>query len=295
MSHTHHHHHHSSQKTTSIVWALVLNATFCIVEIIAGVLSNSMAILSDALHDLGDTIALASALFFEKYSLKSADDSYTFGYRRFSVLSAIINSSILLIGSIGITIFSVQRLFAPEIVSSEIMFWMSIGGIVINGFAMHKLSPHSHSHNHSVLSLHLLEDVLGWVAILIGSIVIYFTQWYIIDPILSVCVSLYIGFNAVKSIQSALRIFLQAVPKNLNSLEVQEKLEQVPNIISIHSFRVWTLDDENHIVSFHAVVEPHLSPNELIVVKQSLKKITSYHHIRQTTIEFEFKTEICEG
>lgn len=294
MSHNHHHH-NSQQKTSSIVWALLLNASFCVVEIIAGLLSNSMAILSDAVHDLGDTIALASALFFERFSLKSPDDSYTFGYRRFSVLSAIINSIILLLGSIAITFFSIQRLFAPETVSYVIMFWISIAGIGINGFAMHKLTPHSHSHNHSVLSLHLLEDVLGWVAILIGSIVMYFTQWYIIDPILSICVSVYIGMNAIKSIQSTLRIFLQAVPKNLNSQEVQDSLNKVPNILSIHSFRVWTLDDENHIVSFHAVVEPNLSPNDLILLKQNLKKITSHHHIRQTTIEFEFKTEICQG
>lgn len=294
MSHSHNHH-HSHQKTSSIIWALVLNASFCVVEIIAGLLSNSMAILSDAVHDLGDTIALASALFFEKFSLKSADDSFTFGYRRFSVLSAIINSIILVIGSLGILIFSVQRLFAPQEVSSQIMFWVAIGGIAVNGFAMHKLRPHSHSHNHSVLSLHLLEDVLGWVAILIGSIIIYFTQWYIVDPILSICVSVYIGFHSLQSIQSALRIFLQAVPKDLNSQEVQRQLEKVPNILSIHSFRVWTLDDENHIVSFHAVVESNLTSYDLILVKQSLKKITSHHHIQQTTIEFEFKIEICEG
>ncbi len=294
MSNTHTHN-HNQKKTSSIVWALVLNASFCIVEIIAGLLSNSMAILSDAVHDLGDTIALGSALFFEHYSLKSADDSYTFGYRRFSVLSAIINSIILLIGSIVITFFSVQRLFTPEVVSSEIMFWVAIAGIAINGFAMQKLHPHSHSHNHSVLSLHLLEDVLGWVAVLIGSILIYLTQWYIIDPILSIGVSFYIGIHAFKSIQSALRIFLQAVPKNLNSQEIQQLLTQVPNIVSIHSFRVWTLDDENHIVSFHAVVEPHLSPNEMILLKQALKKITSHHHISQTTIEFEFKNEDCKG
>lgn len=294
MSNTHTHN-HNQQKTSSIIWALVLNASFCIVEIIAGLLSNSMAILSDAVHDLGDTIALGSALFFEHFSLRSADDSYTFGYRRFSVLSAIINSIILLFGSFLITFFSVKRLFAPEVVSSEIMFWVAIGGIVINWFALQKLRPHSHSHNHSVLSLHLLEDVLGWVAVLIGSILIYFTQWYIIDPILSIAVSLYIGIHAFKSIQSALRIFLQAVPKNLNSHEIQQLLTQVPNILSIHSFRVWTLDDENHIVSFHAVVEPHLPPNEMILLKQALKKITSHHHISQTTIEFEFNNEDCKG
>lgn len=292
MSHSHHHDIKES-KTTSIVWALVLNGSFCILELIAGIFSNSLSILSDAVHDLGDTIALGSALFFEKHSTKSPDTSFTFGYRRFSVLSAFVNSLILFGGSVGIIIVSLQRLFHPEVVSSEIMFWMSIVGIIVNVFAMSKLRPHSHSHNHSVLSLHLLEDVLGWVAVFIGSIIIYFTHWYIIDPILSICVSVYIGFNAQKSVRSVLRIFLQGVPTTIDINKVQQTINEIPNILSIHSFRIWTLDDEDHIVSFHVVVDASMSSTDLIILKHAIKKVTALHHIHQTTVEFEFNTEIC--
>jgi len=292
-----HNHNHSTEenKTSSILWALILNAGFSVVEIIGGIFSNSFAILSEAVHDLGDTIALATALIFEKYSFKSADTTFTFGYRRFSVLSAMINSLILLGGSFGIIIVSFQRLFHPEIVDSVLMIWISIFGIAINFLAMLKLRPHSHSHNHSVLALHLLEDVLGWVAIFIGSIIIYFTDWYILDPILSISVSLYIGFNASKSVRSVLMIFLQAVPKNIDLEKITKSLEDVPQIISIHSLRIWTLDDEKHIISFHAVLKSSISSEELIIVKHELKKTTAVFNVTQTTVEFEFESEICKG
>lgn len=199
MHHHHHgHHHHHHHSTGNIKVAFFLNLGFAIIEIIGGLFTNSLAILSDALHDLGDSLSLGLAWYFQKYSEKERDQKYTYGYQRFSLLGAYINTIILIIGSIFIIQKSVTRILHPEEVEALGMILLAILGILVNAAAVLKLQKGT-SLNEKVVTLHLMEDILGWVVVLLGSILMYFIYLPIIDPILSLGISIYILYNAFKN------------------------------------------------------------------------------------------------
>jgi cobalt-zinc-cadmium efflux system protein len=197
MGQNHHHHDHNS-STENIRTAFFLNLFFAIVEFIGGVYTNSLAITSDAIHDLGDSISLGMAWYFQKLSNKKATKIYSYGFKRFSLLGAIINSIILLIGSIFIIIESIPRIITPEHSDAKGMMWFAILGIIVNGAAVLKLRTGT-SINERVVSLHMLEDVLGWVAVLVASIIMQFWDIPILDPILSLLIALYILSNIFKN------------------------------------------------------------------------------------------------
>jgi cobalt-zinc-cadmium efflux system protein len=219
MSDHHDHHHH----TGNIRAAFFLNLFFTIIEIVGGIFTNSVAILSDALHDLGDSISLGLSWYFQKLSQKKRDHRFTFGYKRFSIFGAIINSIVLVIGSLFIIIESFPRLLNPQQPNAEGMILLSILGILVNGAAFLKLKKGT-SLNEKVVSLHLLEDVLGWVAVLIASIVMMYFDVPILDPLLSLLIAAYILFNVFKNLKSALKIILQAIPSNIDLGKIENKV-----------------------------------------------------------------------
>lgn len=207
-------HDHEHGREGNIKIAFFLNLFFTILEIIGGLWTNSMAILSDALHDLGDSISLGMAWYFEKYSQKGPDEFFSFGYARFSLLGALINSMVLIIGSILVLSRSIPRIFQPESVNAEGMLVFAILGIAINGLAAIRLRKGT-SLNEKVVSWHLLEDVLGWIAVLAVSIALLFIDLPILDPILSILITLFVLFNVIKNIKAVMHVFLQGVPKNI--------------------------------------------------------------------------------
>ena len=206
--HTNHHdhfedqhgriHHHHAIKNLKVAFAL--NFTFTFIEVIGGFLTNSIAILSDALHDLGDTLAIGLSWYFQKLSGKSRSQKFSYGYKRFSLVSALISAIILLVGSVLIIYKAIPRLINPEIVHVKGMFVIAILGVLVNGIAVLRLKK-GHSSNERVVMLHLLEDVLGWLAVLFGSVLMYFFDWPIIDPILSIMIATFILWNALKNIK----------------------------------------------------------------------------------------------
>jgi cobalt-zinc-cadmium efflux system protein len=289
----HHHHHHHSGK--GIKTAFFLNLSFSIIEIIGGVLTNSVAILSDAVHDLGDAAAIGLAWIFENYSQKGSNKSYTYGYGRLSIVSALITSVILLSGSIFIIVEAVPRLINPESVQVEGMVLMAILGVIVNGAAVLNLKKNeSSSLNQKAILLHLMEDVLGWVAVLAGSIIMYFTEWQIIDPILSLGISVYILFNVYKMLKSIFKVFLQATPDNINISDLENKLKNLPDINSVHDLHIWTLDNEYHILTLHLVVVEEVTIDQIEKIKQDARDILSKEGIKHATIEIETTSENCE-
>ena len=191
MGHDHHHGHHHQHDTKNISTAFFLNLAFTIIEIIGGLMTNSVAIMSDALHDLGDSLSLGLAWYFQKVAKKGRDKTFSYGYKRFSVLGAMINAIVLVVGSVFILQETIPRLWQPETPNVQGMFWLAILGIVVNGAAVLKLQKGT-SLNEKVISLHLLEDVLGWAAVLVGSVLMYFFDLPIIDPLLSIGIAIFI-------------------------------------------------------------------------------------------------------
>ncbi|MFO7862778.1 MAG: cation diffusion facilitator family transporter, partial [Salinivirgaceae bacterium] len=250
-----HHHMHEGQ-TRNIRFAFILNLLFAIVEIIGGLLTNSVAILADAVHDLGDSLSLGASWFFEKYSTKKKNRIYPYGYRRFSLLGALINAIVLIGGTVYVLTEIVQRLFQPQEVVTEGMFALAIVGVAINGIAAFRLSRNS-SLNSRMVMLHLLEDVLGWAAVLVASITIHFTGWHSIDAWLSLFIAIWVLYNASKGLKQVMKVLLQSTPLNFDFEKASTFVEEIDGVRNFHDLRVWTLDGERHVGSMHLVIDPN--------------------------------------
>ncbi|NLY20414.1 MAG: cation transporter [Tissierellia bacterium] len=296
MAHDHkhnhgHHHHHDTGGNIGI--AFILNLSFTIIEIIGGYYTNSIAIISDAVHDLGDSLSLGLAWYFQKISQKDKNKQYTYGYKRFSLLGAIINSIVLVVGSMYILTEALPRLFTPQETNSKGMFILAIIGIVINGAAVLKTSGGS-SINERVVSLHLLEDVLGWVAVLVGSIIMHFTGLTIIDPILSILIACFVLINVVKNIKGVIPILLQGTPIDVDIEHIVERLGKLKDVSSIHDFHIWSLDEEYNILTIHIKVHESKNMLDLVELKREIRTILQEEGIQHATIEFELPEEDWE-
>ena len=275
--------------------ALILNIFFTCIEFIGGLYTNSVAILSDAIHDLGDSIAIGASLLLEKYSDKGRTSTFSYGKRRFSTLAAFITSLVLLVGSVVILVEAVPRFFTIEPVKTSGMIWLALAGILFNGAAVVRLrSGNQGSLNQRAVMLHLMEDVLGWIAVLAGAIIMYFTKWYWIDPLLSAAIALFIFYNACRNIISALAIFLQATPASVNEQAIISNLKSLPDVVGVHDVHCWTIDGEKNILSLHLVVKKSMDISRLQGLLQKAKDIISAENVQHPTIQVETDDTPCE-
>lgn len=270
--HTHLTHNHENQGNIKV--AFFLNLSFTIAEIIGGLWTNSVAILSDAVHDLGDSLSLGLAWYFDAFSKKGPDEKYSFGYARFSLLAALINSLVLVGGSVLVLTRSVPRIFNPEPIDAKGMFVFAILGILINGLAVLKLKKGT-SLNEKVVSWHLMEDVLGWVVILVASIVLMFVDIPILDPILSVLITIYVLFHVLKNLKEILNVFLQGVPKNFSISEIEQAIASIAGINSAHHTHIWSLEGEKNMLSTHILVNEEIGNGDLVRLKQEVRDLLS--------------------
>lgn len=287
--HDHPHSDHSDVKNLKL--AFFLNLGFTIIELIGGLFTNSLAILSDALHDFGDSMSLGLAWYLQIVSKKGKTKKFTYGYRRFSLLGAIINSLVLIVGSIVILYRAIPRLMHPEEAQAEGMMVLAVLGIIVNGLAVMRLRK-GKSINEKVVSLHLLEDVLGWVAVLIGAIVIYFTHWYIIDPILSLGIMLYVLYNIYHNIKESVEIILQAAPSSISIDKVEELILTVEGVTGSHEVHLWTLDGEKGILTAHILIHQDYK-DKTASIKRKIKQLMLQHGIDHCTLELEMSMEEC--
>jgi cobalt-zinc-cadmium efflux system protein len=290
-----HHHNHGHHHTTgNIKVAFFLNLAFTIIEFIGGFYTNSLAIMSDAVHDLGDSLSLGMSWYFQKLSNKKANKYFSYGYGRFSLLGAIINSVVLIIGAIYIIKEAIPRIMSPEVSDAKGMMWFAILGIIVNGAAVLKLKKGT-SINERVVSLHLLEDVLGWVAVLIASIIMQFWDLPILDPILSVLIAGYVLFNVFKNIKQAFKIILQGVPNELSTSDIEKELLAIADIENVHDCHLWTMDGEFNIATIHIRVnDPDFTWEKAKILKQKIRKVLhDTFNLEHVTLELESSIEDC--
>jgi len=286
------HNHHHTDSSKRIGYVFFLNLFFTIIEFIGGWLTNSTAIMADAVHDLGDTLSIGLAWILGKLSSKSATHHFTYGYSRLSLLGALINGLVLTAGSIWVLNEAIPRLFNPEMPHAQGMFLLAILGVTINGYAAFKLSK-GKTLNERVLNWHLMEDVLGWVAVLIVSIVLLFVNWPILDPVLSIAFTLFILFNVARNLISTARIFLQATPDESMSATIYDKLLSLQHIEAVHHLHLWSLDGEHHVLTAHLVLDKPVDMNLQASIKQNITLELSEFNLAHTTIEFEQPCEPC--
>lgn len=288
MAHNHSHDHSSKNLKT----AFFLNLGFTIFELIGGYYVNSVAIISDAIHDLGDSLSLGTSWYLDIKSKQSPTKAFSFGYRRFSLLGALINSIVLIAGSIYVIKEAIGRILNPESSDATGMLIFAIIGVAVNGYAAWKLSK-GKTLNERVISWHLLEDVLGWTAILIVSIVLHFKDIQYLDPALSLLITIYILWNVVSRLKETLVIFLQGEPVDVDRDLIEREILQIEHVESIHHTHIWSLDGEHHVFTTHLKLGPIQDLNEMLSIKNQVKEIMKKYPFEHYTIETEIDAERC--
>ena len=272
----------------NILLAFILNLSFSIFEFFGGLFTNSVAILSDSLHDLGDALSIGISFFLEKKSKKKANNKYTYGYIRYSVLGGVITTTILLVGSTLVIIGAIKRLFDPVEVNYSGMIIFAIVGVLLNFIAAY-VTREGDSINQKSVNLHMLEDVLGWVVVLIGAIIMNFTDITILDPLMSIGVALFIFINALKNLKIILDLFLEKAPNDVDIEEVKEHLLKIKGIDDIHHIHVWSIDGYNNYATMHIVTKS----KDIKELKQLVRQELEEHNICHAVLETE--DEACEN
>ena len=270
--------------TKGAVWlAFFLNLSYAIIEFIAGGVFGSSAVLADSVHDLGDAIAIGVSAVLETISNREEDSQYTLGYKRFSLLGALVTAVILMTGSVLVILENITKLFHPQPVNDEGILWLGIIAVSINVLASLVVRK-GKTKNESILSLHFLEDTLGWLAVILMAIVLRFTDWYILDPLLSLVISIFILSKAIPRFWSTLKIFLDAVPEGVDIKQVKSDLEQLDHVASLNQLNLWTMDglEKNAIV--HVCLK---EIEQMEVCKESIRSILKDCGFQNITIEVD--------
>lgn len=271
----------------NILIAFVLNLLFAIIEFVGGAVTGSVAILSDAVHDMGDSAGIGVSFFLERKSKKQPDGTYTYGYTRYSVVGSTITTLILIVGSVTVVYNAVYRLFHPAEIHYDGMILFAVIGTVVN-FAAAWFTKGSASLNQKAVNLHMLEDVLGWLVVLLGAVIMRFTDLSVIDPVMSIAVAAFILFNALKNIRKALDVFLEKTPCGINVEELQAHLEDIDGVQSVHHIHIWSMDGQNNYATMHVVTaaDGH-------TVKEKIREELKEHGIGHATLELEAADEHC--
>ena len=275
-------------KTQSkILVAFILNLAFSIFEFIGGAITGSVAIVSDAIHDVGDAMSIGISYFLEKKSKKQPDEIYTYGYARFSVIGGVITTVILLVGSVAVIYNAIVRIFNPVEINYDGMIIFAIFGVIVNFLAAYFTSG-GHSINQKAVNLHMLEDVLGWVVVLIGALIMRFTDISIIDPIMSICVAVFILINAIKNLKEVIDLFLAKLPPHLRIDEIKEHICEIEGVVGVHHIHIWSMDGNSNYATMHVVCT-----GESHEVKRKIREELKEHGINHVTLELENEGEDC--
>lgn len=271
----------------NILIAFILNFAFSIFEFVGGLVTGSVAIISDAVHDIGDAASIGISFFLEKKSKKEPDESHSYGYARYSVLGSIITNMILFVGS-GVVIFNaVMRLIHPTEINYDGMIVFAVVGVCVN-FAAAFFTREGDSLNQKAVNLHMLEDVLGWAVVLVGAVIMRFTDITLIDPLMSIGVAVFILINSIKNIVEVVDLFLEKTPHSIDTREITKHLLEIDGVLNVHHIHIWSLDGSSNFATMHIVTnaDPHS-------VKVSVREELSEHGIAHATLELESEGEVC--
>ena len=275
------------KTTKSILIAFILNLAFSVFELAGGLYTGSVAILSDALHDLGDAMSIGVSFFLERKSTYKPDAIHTYGYARYSVLGGLITTAILLAGSVVVIGSAVVRIANPVSIRYDSMILLALIGVAVNMGAAY-FTRHGDSLNQKAVNLHMLEDVLGWLVVLVGAIVMRFTDFALIDPILSIAVSVYIVFHALKNLKEIGDLFLVKTPQDICVEEIREHLCHIPGVQEVHHIHIWSLDGRRNLATMHVVAQ-----GDAHSIKDALRQELAEHGIDHATLELEAPGEHC--
>ena len=271
----------------NILIAFILNLCFSVFELFGGIFTGSVAIISDSIHDIGDAASIGISYFLERKSKKQPDEKYTYGYARYSVIGGAISTLILLFGSVIVIYNAIERIIAPTPINYNGMIIFAVIGVLVNAAAAF-FTRHGYSHNQKAVNLHMLEDVLGWIVVLIGATIIKITDFILIDSIMSIGVATFILLNAIKNLREIADIFLEKVPNNIDVEKIKEHIINIDDIIDVHHIHIWTLDGQKIYATMHIVTN---ADNHEI--KQKIREVLHENGISHVTLELESEGEHC--
>lgn len=292
----HHHHHHEApmieQVNKAFIWSILLNGGFVLVETIAGIWNHSLALLSDAGHNLGDVFSLLLALIAFKLMKVKSNESFTYGYRKSTILVSLLNACILL-GTVGIILLeSVRKLRDPQPTNGDTIAIVAAVGVLINGFtAWLFFKDKEKDLNLKGAYLHLAADALVSIGVVISGVVIHYTDWYIIDPIIGICIAVVIFISTWELLWQSIRLSLDGVPAGMKPKEIEKELiDYCPDVVGIHHLHIWAISTTQTAFTAHIVINDSADP---IKVKKEVKDFLKEHHINHATLELEFTQEAC--
>lgn len=298
MSGSHHHHghshghHHAHGSSDNLKAAFFLNFAFTIIEVIGGILTNSIAILSDAVHDLGDSMSLALAWYFQRLSQRGRTPEDTYGYRRYALLGGLVTGGVLVIG-LGFVLWSAfHRLLAPEPVNAPGMIVLAVIGVLFNGAAVLRVKRGT-SLTEKVVTWHLIEDVLGWVAVLVGAVIMAIWNLPVIDSLLSIGISIFIIWNVVRSLRQVFDVLIQKVPAAFDVMQFERDVLSHPKVVSMHDTHSWSVDGEIHVLTTHLVMQRDATRDEMIDAKSHVRSLLDEDTFEHVTVDVELEGEMC--
>lgn len=277
-----------SMKTEkNILVAFLLNLFFSLFEFVGGIFTGSVAIISDAVHDIGDAASIGISCFLEKKSKKQPDETYTYGYARYSVIGSIMTTLILLFGSCVVIYNAVGRILEPSEINYSGMIVLAVVGVVVN-FVAALFTREGESLNQKAVNLHMLEDVLGWLVVLAGAVVMRLTDFALIDPLMSIGVAVFILLNAIRNLRKAVELFLEKTPRGIDIDEIREHITAIDGVINIHHVHIWSMDGHNHYATMHVVTDADHHE-----IKEAIREELREHGIGHATLEMEEENEHC--
>lgn len=287
-----HHHHHQDLSTKRIKLALALNLSFAVIELFGGLWSHSVAVMSDALHDFGDCLSLIFAYILEKRAKRGANANFSYGMRRLSLLSAFITGSVLIIGAGLILYQAIPKLWNPTQPNTTGMIFLAVLGIAVNGYAASR-TRHGATMNERVITWHLIEDLLGWIGILVGSIIMKFVNLPILDPLMAILLTTYVLWGVFRNLKQTLRLFLQGTPDTIDIKSLCAAFQAIPNVVGVHDVHLWSLDGDSHVLTVHTVVNGNSTMQQAEEVKREVKAVALKLGKFHTTVEIETDPNAC--
>ena len=278
--------------STGLRMVFLLNLGFTLIELVGGLWTNSMAIISGAVHDLGDSFSLGLAWYLDRYAEKDSDRRYSYGYRRFSLVGALASIIVITTGSLFVLAEAVPRLMKPELPKAGGMVLLAVIGIIVNGLAVLRVKG-GRTLNEQVVTWHLLGDVLAWAAVLVVSIVLMFKELPVLDPLLSLLITSYVLYNVLSNLRKTLQLFLQAVPGAVDIPEIEKKLLAIEKVKSVHHTHVWSLDGEHNVLTTHLVVEASATKEDVMQIRKRIGLLFEDAHFEHTTVEIGYEDEYC--
>ena len=271
----------------NILIAFILNLAFSVFEFVGGIYTGSVAIVSDAIHDIGDAVSIGISYLLDKKSKKQPDETYTYGYARYSVLGSVITTLILLYGSVLVIFNAVGRILDPTDINYNGMIIFAVIGVVVN-FSAACFTRDGDSLNQKAVNLHMIEDVLGWAVVLAGAIVMRFTNFALIDPIMSIGVAAFILVNATKNLKEVIDLFLEKIPHGIDVKEIEEHIAEIEGVLDVHHIHIWSMDGHANYATMHIVTDS--DPHQ---IKDKVREELQEHGIGHATLELEASEEHC--